>query len=297
MYETILIPVDGSEHAIRAAEHGSRLAGAFDADLHLLNVADVQSAGGLFNAGGVDGEFVRRIEEEGRNVLEAAADAIEGRYDAEISTAVVRGEPSETILEHAEEVGADLLAMGTHGRTGVNRYIAGSVTERVVRLSETPVLTTRATVESDPERGYDDVLVPTDGSEAAEVAVEHGLAIAERTGARVHAVSVVSVRGLETNPEYTRIAELREHLTGNAKEAVDDILARAEERGIDAVGSVPNGSPGSILLEYVDEHDVDLVAMGTHGRTGLDRYLIGSTAERLIRRCAVPVVAVNAGRQ
>lgn len=293
MYETILIPVDGSEHAIRAAEHGSRLAEAFDATVHLLNVVDIHSAAGLFNAGGVDEEFIKRIEAEGQDAIDEAEDAIEQAEQAE--TAMVRGDPSEEILEYVDDHDIGLITMGTHGRTGVNRYIAGSVTERVVRLSEVPVLTTRATTESDPTGGYEEILIPTDGSEPADAAVEHALAIASQTGARIHAVSVVDVQGTEMNPEYTRIAELREYLTEEAERAVDDIVTRAEEAGVDAVRSVSTGSPAATLLEYVDDHDVDLVAMGTAGRTGLDRYLLGSTTERMIRRCQVPVLAVNAG--
>lgn len=144
MYDTILVPVDGSEHSVRAAQHSIELAGQFDATVHLLHVVDVQTAAGPFDAGGVGQEFVSRLETEGQEVLEEVTDAVDGT-DVSIPTALVRGRPSEAILDHAAEHDADLIVMGTHGRTGVGRHILGSVAERTVRLADRPVLTVRAT--------------------------------------------------------------------------------------------------------------------------------------------------------
>ncbi|MEF8843524.1 MAG: universal stress protein [Haloarculaceae archaeon] len=293
MYETVLIPTDGSEHAVRAAEHGAYLARTFDATVHLLNVLDVQAAAGLFDAGGVDEAFVERLEAEGEEAIGAVETAVgEG---GRVRTAMVRGEPSGAILEYAEDRGVDLIAMGTHGRSGLNRYFAGSVTERVVRLAEVPVLTVRATDRDRPAGDYTDVLVPTDGSEHAAAAVDHALAIAGRVDARVHALSVVDVARLGANPDFAPVADLRERLLDEAERSTDAIAERAGSAGLDAVTDVREGSPATALLAYADEHDVDLIVMGTRGRTGLDRYLLGSTTERTIRRADVPVVAVNAG--
>ncbi|MEF8790052.1 MAG: universal stress protein [Haloarculaceae archaeon] len=292
MYETILVPTDGSEHALRAAEHGVYLARAFDATVHLLNVVDVQGAAGLFDAGGVDRAFVDRLEAEGERAIEAVEDAVDG---GDLRTALVRGDPREAILEYAAEQDADVIAMGTHGRTGVNRYIAGSVTERVVRFAEVPVLTVRATGGSRLEGDYEDVLVPTDGSDPAAAAIDHGVAIAERTGARVHAVNVVNVDAFGVGPDYASVEELRRHLEAEGQRATDEFAARAEEAGLEAVTDVRGGTPAKTLLRYAEEHGIDLIAMGTHGRTGLGRYVLGSTTERVLRRSDAPVLAVNAG--
>jgi nucleotide-binding universal stress UspA family protein len=294
MYDTVLVPSDGSEHAVRAAEHGTYLARAFDATVHLLHVVDVQAAAGIFDAGGVDAAFVERLEAEGEAALDAV-EAVAGDADR-VRTASVRGDPSGSILEYADEHGVDLIAMGTHGRTGLGRYVAGSVTERVVRLAEVPVLTVRATERSRVDGDYTDVLVPTDGSEHAAAAVEHGVGIAERTGARVHAVSVVDVSRLGSSPEFAPVAELREQLAAAAERATEAVATRAEEAGLDAVTAVREGRPSRALLAYADERDVDLIAMGTRGRTGIERYLLGSTTARTVRRAEVPVLAVDTGK-
>jgi nucleotide-binding universal stress UspA family protein len=292
MYDTVLVPTDGSSHSVRAAEHGLYLANEFDASVHVIHVADVQGASGLFDAGGVTEQFVTGLIEEGKSAIEATKAVINDRDS--VTTAVIKGEPSEAILEYADEHGANLIAMGTHGRTGLDRYIMGSVTERVVRLSDVPVLTVRATERSQMPSGYEEILVPTDGSEPAAAAVDHGLAIAGQTGARIHAVNIVDVGDIASTPHYTPPMDVIERLESEGEAATGRIAAQARDRGVDAITEVHEGFPVRDLLEYADEKDIDLIAMGTTGRTGLGRYLLGSTTERIIRHAEVPVFAVNA---
>lgn len=292
MYDTILVPTDGSDHAVRAAEHGFYLGRAFDATVHVVNVVDVKSAGGLFDAGGVDEAFLERLEARGEEDIDAV-EAVAGEGD-DLVAAVVRGEPRDAILEYADEHDADLLAMGTHGRTGVSRYVAGSVTEGTVRLAGVPVLTASATDRSRMAGDYDDVLIPTDGSEFAAEAVDHGIAIAEKAGARVHAVYVVDVGALATSPGYTPPGQVIEHLESEGERATNAVASWAREAGLEATTHVREGYPARELLDYADEQDVDLISMGTAGRTGLSRYLLGSTTERVIRHADVPVLVVNA---
>ncbi len=288
MYNNILIPTDGSEHAGRAAEHALVLADAFDVTVHVITVVDLQAETGPFDAGGVSEEFVARLREQGREATEEIATTVE--TSERLRTAVIEGRPSGAILDYADERGVELVAMGTHGRTGVSRYVWGSVSERVVRKSDVPVLTVRATERSRVDDGYDDVLLPTDGSEAAATAVDHGLAIAEATGARVHSIHVVDVGGAAST---TRPAGLLTGLESEGERVTEQIATRARASGLDAVPVVRRGSPAEDILAYVDDNDIDIVTMGTQGRTGLDRYLLGSTTERVVRRAEIPVVAVN----
>lgn len=293
MYDTVLVPTDGSDHAVRAAEHGRYLAGLFDATVHLLHVVDVETTTGLLGGEPPD-DLLADLEEEGRRVLETTRTGLSG-VD-EVETVVRRGDPVETILEYAAERDVGLLAMGTHGRTGLDRYVTGSVTERVVRRADAPVLTVRATDRSHVE-GYEEVLVPTDGSDAAEAAVDHGLAVAERAGARVHAVNVVDVGSLGASSGNVPPTRLVDRLEADGRAASERVAARARERGLEVVTEVTEGFPAVELLDYTEERDVDLCVMGTAGRTGLNRYLLGSTTERIVRHAEVPVLAVNARTQ
>ncbi|WP_318571155.1 universal stress protein [Salinigranum marinum] len=291
MYDRILVPTDGSDHAVRAAEHALYLADAFDATVHVISVVDVQEAAGPFSAGGVDQSFIARLEANAESTIDEIEAAGDG--SAPIESTVRKGEPTAEILAYADDHDVDLVVMGTHGRRGLRRVIAGSVTERVVRTADVPVITVSANERSRVDGGYDELLVPTDGSEPATAAVAHGLAIAEHTGARVHAVNVVDVGALVAGPEYAPSAELGAHLEAAGEAATGDIAERARDRGLDVVTAVETGVPARALLAYADEHDIDVVTMGTRGRTGLSRYVLGSTAGRVIRDAEMPVLSLN----
>ncbi|WP_114575586.1 universal stress protein [Saliphagus sp. LR7] len=139
MYDRILLPTDGSETTDRALAHAADLADRYGADLHLLYVIDVTVFADDVETAGIVSEFETMGD---RIVGRVAAEAREAGVEP-AATAVVRGTPHRTILEYVDEEGIDLVVMGTHGRTGLDRYLLGSVTEKVVRLSDVPVLTVR----------------------------------------------------------------------------------------------------------------------------------------------------------
>lgn len=289
MFDTILIPTDGSDHARRAAEHGLALADAFDASVRVIHVTDLEREGGPFDAGGAEDEFVERLESEGE---EATAEiAAMASADRPVETEVVRGSLPEAIIEDAADHGADALVMGTHGRTGVRRYVAGSVTEYVVRHAEVPVLTARAADE--PWSGYENVLVPTDGSDYALAAADRAIDVAGAFGATVHALHVVDTGALSPGPDSgvdAAVDQFREE----GRSAVELIADRAADAGVEAVTDVREGSPPEAIGDYAAAEGVDLIVMGTRGRSGVERVLMGSTTERVIRGVPEPVLSIRA---
>ncbi|MDS0258156.1 universal stress protein [Haloarcula sp. S1CR25-12] len=169
MYQTILFPTDGSDGADAALDHAVEHARTYDATLHVLFVAkdDFGPSGmvekeheGVERTEMVGGEELEReraaasktgmtnkppesagaVHEHGRRVVADVADSVAG---VPVETAVLNGDPYKRIREYADEQDADLIVMGTHGRTGVDRYLLGSVTEKVVRTADQPVLTVR----------------------------------------------------------------------------------------------------------------------------------------------------------
>jgi nucleotide-binding universal stress UspA family protein len=284
-FDTILVPVDGSEHAVRATEHGAALARVFGASIHLVAVIDLRTAAGPFSAGGLEPETKARLEAEAEDTIRDVVDEIDA--PEEIDWSVRTGTPEDEILASQEEHQADLVTMGTHGRTGVQRYVMGSVTESVVRRAAVPVLTVRAT-ERSRDVGYDEMLIPTDGSEFATAAVEPSLAIAKRFDARVHVLSVVDVG------DYAPSEEILHRVEADATAATETVASSAREAGLDVTTDVREGNPAATLLDYAEANDVDMIGMGTTGRTGLSRFLLGSTTERIIRHAGMPVLAVNA---
>lgn len=138
---------------------------------------------------------------------------------------------------------------------------------------------------------YDRILLPTDGSPAAEAAIEHALDIASRYDATIHALFVVDSGAYSTLEAGAEI--VLEALETEGERAVERVADLAEEAGVDCETRVVSGTTYRTIREYVTENDVDLVVMGTHGRRGIDRYLLGSVTERVVRTADVPVLTVR----
>ncbi|MFB6189887.1 MAG: universal stress protein [Halapricum sp.] len=154
----------------------------------------------------------------------------------------------------------------------------------------------------DAEGPYAKILVPTDGSDLALRALREALDVAELTGGTIHVLYVVddaTIAELATEPGTdemsldTDLTQLFDRFEALGEHAVEDLRVAAEERGVEVVTAIRNGIPQDEILAYTDENGIDLVVMGTHGRRGVERYLLGSTTERVLRRSNVPVLAVR----
>lgn len=141
MYDNLLVPTDGSPASLGAVDEAVSLASAVDAHLTAVYVVDTRDYGTL-----PEGEFTSlatELEAEGERALKEVEDRAQAA-DVSVATAIVRGIPHESILEYADETDADVIVMGTHGRTGIDRFLLGSVTEKVIRSTDLPVLVTRS---------------------------------------------------------------------------------------------------------------------------------------------------------
>jgi nucleotide-binding universal stress UspA family protein len=137
---------------------------------------------------------------------------------------------------------------------------------------------------------YDRILLPTDGSDATDPAVEQAIGLARETGAELHVLFVVEDIPYAPEMMDDRVAdELREI----GENAIEKIREAAGEEGVDVVSALRQGAPHDAIMGYADEEDVDAIVMGTHGRSGLDRYLLGSVTERVVRTADVPVLTVR----
>jgi nucleotide-binding universal stress UspA family protein len=140
---------------------------------------------------------------------------------------------------------------------------------------------------------FETVVVATDGSESVQRAVDVALDLAGRFGASVHAISIVDTDEIESSPDHLQ-EEMERALKDQAEEALSDVRAAADaDAGLDVTTAVRVGRPAAEIREYADAHDADLVALGTRGRHGENRFLIGSVAERVVRSCPMPVLTVR----
>lgn len=132
---------------------------------------------------------------------------------------------------------------------------------------------------------YQNVLIATDGSEGTARATRHAVGIADRFDATVHALSVIE--------RIEKSDQLRSDADAEAERAVEAVVEEGAKSRVEVVTEIREGMPENEILNYVDEHDIDLVVVGTHGRTGLDRMIVGSVAEDVLRESPVPVVTVR----
>jgi len=147
---------------------------------------------------------------------------------------------------------------------------------------------------------YEHILIPTDGSDVAESAVEHALDLAERYDAEVHALYVVDIDSVNLSLGTEQVDRLKqgrfgemEELKSKADEATGVVAARGAERQIEVVEHVSGGRPHKVIADYADDHGMDLIVMGSHGRAGVRRALLGSVTERTLRSTHVPVLVVD----
>ncbi|MFC4359474.1 universal stress protein [Halobium salinum] len=303
MYDRIMVATDGSEVADAAVDAAVALAKRVDADLHAVHVLEL----GDLPPSAEEGE----VEERRRRGEEAVA-AVGERAEAaglEPTTALLDGgDPvpvHRSLLDYADEHGVDCIVMGTQGHTGWERFVLGSVAERTLRESPVPVLTVHedtpfgpapaagSTWEGYPGATLDRLLVPVDGSDGSAAAVDHAIDVANATGADLHLLHVVDVSVAATGNAglvLKRLEEAGERVLGEA-------VAKAKDAGLseDRVGtSIVRGAPYQSIVDYASDHEVDCIVMGTHGRTGLKRYLLGSVTERTVRLADRPVLSVGA---
>ena len=138
---------------------------------------------------------------------------------------------------------------------------------------------------------YDSILVPTDGAPEADTVIEHAASLATIHGATIHALYVVSTAGYAGLPTDTAVESLSSMLTEQGEAALDRAETLAGD--VPTERAVIEGTPGTEIVEYAESEDCDLIVMGTHGRGGIDRLLLGSVAQRVVRTSKVPVLTVR----
>ncbi|WP_415380898.1 universal stress protein [Halosimplex sp. TS25] len=285
MYDTILLPFDGSEGAATVLHHASEIAHWADATIQVLYVADTTRDSVTV----VDGETVDVLERKGEDIVEESAKTLH-TLGVPCDTDVVQGNPAPTIVDYAERYDQDLVVMPTHGREGLSRYLNGSVSEKVVRLSSAPVLTVRMQPDETLEFPYENILIPTDGSAAAVHASEHVLSLAASLDATVHVLSVVEEAALGPDIRSTIADKDSEEA---ATDAVETVASEAETRGVaNTVRHIEHGTPVEEIFDCIESNDIHAVGMGTTGKRGTSRILLGSVAEKTVRSAPVPVMTV-----
>jgi len=287
----ILVPTDFSETADVALDLARRLAVVFGAELHLLHVRILLDDPNQEEE--LQAELERLMNRSDQRTRELLGRARDDASDVVIHPHLVRGiAPAESIVEAAGDLGCDLVAMGTHGRRGLKHLLLGSVAEEVTRTSTMPVLTVRSGAPAGrgtPSR----ILVPSDFSETSLAAVDTAADWARALGATVTLLHVVEP---VVYPEFYAVDLMPEDVMDRIRERSGQALERiASEHlsGIESSAQVAVGRATEVILEEAVPGKHDLVILASRGLSPLEHLLLGSVAEGVIRRSAVPVLTVR----
>lgn len=301
---TILVPIDFSPESLKTLRYARLLGRRFSATLRLVHVVNLprrfQPPAAMLPRAASE-ELARSTKEHLQHLKILAA---EFSLPPRPNPGIVRfGAPAEEISDVARETQSDLIVIATRGYTGLKHAFLGSTTERVVRTAACPVLVVREKEKhaagKRPRRAqmavqFRKILVPVDFSSASRLGVDYALGFAQEFRASVvlfHSVFVpVYVLGHEyTAREVSKLIADQEQYAGAEMEK----LAReVSGKGPKVKTQVAFGSPVEQISDYVKKENVDLIITSTHGRSGLQRLIIGSTAEHIVRHAACPVLVV-----
>ncbi len=276
----ILFPTDFSEAAGQRFRHARALAERQGATLHVLHVVEEKGAAALAHG-----------EDEMESFLEIhRADGV----PTEPAVAAAEA-PGPAIRDYAAQHGIDLIVMGRHGQRGLRRLFLGSVAEEVIREAPCPVLTVRRSAETFPLGPTESVLVPLDLSAAGQGALPLAKTLAAGYGARLLLLHVLedidlpSIYGDDiANPIYDLFPEIKER----TREEMRRVLASTEGPEVAAEVHFAEGEAAEAIVAFAEAHAVDLIVLTRTGRHGLTRFLIGSTADGVVRTASCPVLVV-----
>ncbi|HZA22580.1 MAG TPA: universal stress protein [Dehalococcoidia bacterium] len=308
MYDKILVSLDGSALAEQILPYVRPLAKALVASIELLRTIPPS---GLELADPAYGRYPHQIDAnlqgQALDYLRSISASLNG-LGVSISYIVRQGDPASWITSEAEKEPGTLIAISTHGRSGVARWLLGSVTDKVLQATTTPLLIVRSSEPPNPvsEVQLKTVIVPLDGSVLAEQVLPHIATLAKALG-----LEVKLVRVHPSVEEYSRYFERQQvgsaatvysgpyevfsrEADAQAMEYLHEVKMQLHRQGVWSVEeSLLRGHPAATIVDLASEIPGSLVAISTHGRSGIGRWLLGSVTDRVVRHSPAPVLVIR----
>lgn len=297
--QRVLCPTDFSDTSLKALRHAATIAQWYEASLHVLHVMSEGLAPVAISGIPLSTEVTQELQRKGDAALREWIDDVRLPGAAPVLT-VLSGHAVEGILGYARESAIDMIVLGTHGRSGIDRMLIGSVAERVLHHAPCPVLTIPPTAEPaarHPAMKFERILYATDFSPSSDAALTLALSLAQENQSALtllHVLDALNEADVETIAHY-RIADYlrlrKEEAAVRLKALVPEAArdwARLDER-------LEVGPPAKTILRVAGELKADLICMGAQGHSDLTVAIFGSSTQTVVRRAACPVLTVSAG--
>ncbi len=287
MYNTIVVGFDESESSKAAVKESSLWIKQHGGKLFLVHAVYFDQEEFAILPSQMEQRF-----EIGTQICRRAKTGIHDEFglNGNVDSFVCQGEPPQVLVETAETNHADLIALGTYGRKGLKRLLMGSVTSQVILSAPCDVLVVKRPC-SKCSGNYRSLLVPFDGSESSRKALTRACALSKVDGAKVSVLYVIP--RYEEMMDFFKTDAVRKSLMQEADKIVAVARGIASGLGVEVTTSVMEGHSGDKIVEAAETKDHDLIVVGTHGWRGVNKALMGSTAERVIAHASCPILIVK----
>jgi nucleotide-binding universal stress UspA family protein len=278
MYKRIMVPLDGSPTAEMTLPYATELAAHFDSEIILFSVIE----NGTTVTEGFFRSYLGTISANIRSDLQ-----IHGKKDPVVRFKIVTGNPASEIMWNVDNDNIDLIVMASRGSSVESAWALGNIAAKIVRIAAKPVILIRQQVkdgELHPERLVRKILVPLDGSRVGEAALPHAEALARKLGAEL-----VLFHAAEPAP-WPMIKARDENGVKIASAYLDDIVEKIQKQGLLVTSHLVTGYPAEEIINYVETNAIDLIAISTHGRSGVGRWAIGSVTDKLLYAGNTPIL-------
>lgn len=307
MFKKILVPLDGSAEAETVLPYVRDLASRFDSEVNFLSIGLGSKRRRVNQL--LDDYMHHVVEHLQRHDITCRATIVyssaeeEALEYAEVSMpgqvikskgTVLYGGPADEILGYSKKHHMDLVIMATHGHGGLRRWWLGSVSEKVVSQSTIPVLLIHSKqvkeIDKEKKSTFNLILAPLDGSEIGEAALHDAETVALKTGAAMMLLHIIpephSIEARIMGPEFKKFLNA---LHDSGEKYLEKICARLAAKGIDVDAKIITGEPAESIIELAGHEKADLIAMSTHGRSGVARWVLGSVADKVLHASKLPM--------
>lgn len=298
MYERILVALDGSRFSEAILPYARFLSDKLKLEVQLVHVIDSEIAAPSSSAAQSRYRDVMSAEsKKGLDYLKRIAESFAASIKVECI--VEHGKPAELIVDKAAANSGTVIAMTTHGRSGLNRWLLGSIADKVLHAAANPLLLVRAgeTIQTDRAAMLARILVPLDGSALAETVLPHSAELAQKLGLEIVLLRVFAVPTPVFAEDYgPYVEEIWAQLDEESKRYLDEKARQLQAQGLTNVSTIATaGFAAEKIIDIARQSPDCLVAMCTHGRSGVNRWVMGSVTERVVRHSGDPVWIVRPG--
>ncbi|MFC2035609.1 universal stress protein [Chloroflexota bacterium] len=298
MYEKIIVPLDGSELATVALPYAEELSSSMGCNITLIYVGVPTD----HHSDHIYRSYISQMAQNTKEFAKKYVKKLENYPTINVESKFLFGDPAEEIINYAEKIDAHLIIMATHGQSGLKRWAMGSTANKVIRASRQPVWLIRGKRDNSDmrEKGIlGKALVPLDGSKESEAVIPFIVELASKLKAEIVLLHVLSlghhamaICGEGYEYFYFNEQQLASDKT-TANRYLEKVVTQLKQRGVSAKSQVKFGNVAEEIIQVAADMQADVIAMSTHGRSGIGRWIFGSVAEKILYEGNTPLLLVR----